>query len=253
MNRPTPRRRKKTAAARLRPFWFLVMLVFVVAAGAAYFVATWPALRPHGIDVEGNHVVAKDEILRAARIDPKTNAWLQNTHAMVQRIEAIPYVDTVAVHRHPPSIFIIDVTERTPFARLVTSHATVIVDRNLRVLAQSQAQFDTLPAFIAKKLSPPRLGATLTETELVALRDDADLLANAHLAVATLEHDKFGDLVATLHSGVRVLFGEESDLAKKIALVDPILTQVGKAGRPISAIDLRAPGTPVVVYKGAER
>ena len=249
MSRPIPRRRKKTAVARLRPFWVLVLLLFAVATLGAYFFATWPALRPHAIVVEGNHVVPKDAILNAARIDSQTNVWLQNTRAMKKRIEAIPYVDAASVHRRPPATFVIGVTERVPFARLVTSAGTVIVDRDLRALQEAQATFDALPAFLERTAPEPRLGTSLTQSPIVALRDDEEALANAHIEATSLEHDKFGDLVVTLHDGVRVLFGDESDLAKKIPLVEPILTQVGRSGRSISAIDLRAPKTPVVVYK----
>ncbi len=249
MNRPIPRRRKKTAAARLRPFWFLVLLLFVLAACGAYLFVTWPALRPHSVAVEGNHVVPKAAILEAARIDLRTNMWLQNTRVMGQRIDAIPYVDTASVHRLPPATFTIRVTERVPFARLVTSGGTVIVDRTLRALQEAEPTFDALPAFIAKTAPRPRVGTTVTEPQTVALRNDEEALAGASLVTSTLEHDKFGDLVVTLHNGVRVLFGDEIDLAQKIPLVEPILTQVGKQGRPIAAIDLRAPKTPVVVYK----
>ncbi|MBV8148438.1 MAG: hypothetical protein JO092_05045, partial [Candidatus Eremiobacteraeota bacterium] len=45
------------------------------------------------------------------------------------------------------------------------------------------------------------------------------------------------------------LFGDDADLTKKAALVNPILAQVDRGRRRISALDLRAPGTPVVVYK----
>jgi cell division septal protein FtsQ len=89
----------------------------------------------------------------------------------------------------------------------------------------------------------------ISEPAIIELRNDEEALVNARLGVSSLEHDKFGDLVVTLHDGIRVLFGDGSDLAQKIPLVEPILTQVGRAGRPIAAIDLRAPKTPVVEYK----
>ena len=244
-----PRRRKKSAAARLRPFWFLVLLLFVLASFFAYFLVTWPGLRPHAIVVSGNRVVGKDAILQAASIDLQMNAWLQNTNAMTHRVEAIPYVDKASVHRRLPSTFVIDVTERVPFARLVTTGETVIVDRDLRVLQESSEWFNALPALVTKNLATPRPGVTLSQAQLTALRDDEEALTNAHLAAALLEHDKYGDLVVTLRNGIQVLFGDESDLAKKIPLVDPILVQVGREGRPIAAIDLRAPKTPVVEYK----
>lgn len=249
MSRPVPRRRKKTAAARLRPFWLLVVTLFALAAVAAYFFVTWPALRPRDVEVEGNHVVNKATILQEARIDPRTNVWLQNTRAMSARIETIAYIKTASVHRVPPANFAIVVTERVPFARIVTATGSDVVDHNLRVLQVASPEFDALPAFVVNQLPQPRLGSTLDQDDVVALRNDEDALTKAHLAISRLEHDKYGDLVATLHDGVRVLFGDENDLAKKIPLVDPILTQVGRAGRPIAAIDLRAIKTPVVEYK----
>ncbi len=214
-----------------------------------YFFVTWPALRPHAVLVEGNRIVPKSAILAAARVNPHTNMWLQDTRAMARRIEAIPYIETAAVHRRPPATLAIRVSERVPFARLIAGGGTVIVDRDLRVLQNAEASFDALPAFVVRTLQAPAAGTTLSDSPLVALRNDEEALAIAHLAASRLEHDKFGDLTVTLDNGVRVLFGDENELGKKLALVEPILTQVGKAGRPIAAIDLRAPNTPVVVYK----
>ena len=47
--------------------------------------------------------------------------------------------------------------------------------------------------------------------------------------------------------GVQLLLGDDEDLTRKIALIGPILSQTAK--KKITAIDLRAPATPVVVYR----
>ena len=47
-------------------------------------------------------------------------------------------------------------------------------------------------------------------------------------------------MVATLRGGIRVMLGDETDMRKKIALIDPILSQVVRKGKPADAIDLRA-------------
>jgi cell division protein FtsQ len=244
-----PRRRRKTAAARLRPFWFLVLLGVAVAAAFGYFLVTWPALRPHTIVVEGNRIVSKDDVLKAAAIDLRSNVWLQNTHAMTGRIDAIPYVETASVHREVPANVRISITERRPFALLKTVGGTYVLDRDLRVLQADDGSFSLLPVFVEEDVPQPRVGSTLKEPALLALRDDEEALLDAQLGATSLTHDKYGDLVVVLRDGVRVLFGDESELQKTIPLVEPILTQVGRAGRPISTIDLRAPSTPVVVYK----
>jgi hypothetical protein len=45
---------------------------------------------------------------------------------------------------------------------------------------------------------------------------------------------------------VLLKFGSDKDLPAKLALVEPIRSSAG--GRPLRAIDLRAPTTPVVEF-----
>lgn len=249
MAQSRPRRRRKTAAARLRPFWFLLLLLVLAVGFGVYEFATWPGFTPHRVAVNGNQVVTKEQILSAAEINPRTNIWLQNAKAIGKRVAAIPYIDTAEVRRLPPGTVVIDVTERKPFARLKTDEGAFLIDRSLRVLQPDDGSAQMLPIFEDPDRAPVRIGTTLDATALIALRDDEEALTAAGLSTTNLTHDKYGDLVVVLRNGVRVLFGDETDLQKKIRLVDPILTQVGRAGRPIGTIDLRAPNTPVVVYK----
>ena len=248
MSRPRARRRRPGAAARLRPFWFLLAFVLAIVAFGAYWFATWPALDPHTIDVSGNQVVSKDSIVEAARIDVRRNIWLQNTGAMARRVMAIPYVDTASVHRAPPSTVRIMVTERAPFAVVRTPHGDLVVDRALRVL-QRQNGASTLPSIVVSNVASYAPGAFLDEASLRTLRDDLEKLLDAHVDIASLTYDRLGDVDGTLQDGVRVLFGDEDGFEKKIALVNPILAQVGRNRRPIAAIDVRAVGTPIVEYK----
>ncbi len=234
----------------MRPFWLLILLLAALAAGGGYALASWPALRPHTILVEGNRVVTKDDVLAHAAVSLDRNLWLQNTAAMRKRIESIPYVDRVDISRRLPATLILRVTERTPFAVVRSGDEAVVVDEHLRVLAPADARAArTLPIFAVSAAPTLGAGTFITDAPIVALRDDEDALLAAHIAPAMLAHDKYGDLVATLRSGVRILLGDESELATKIPLIDPILTQVGRAGRPIAAVDLRAEHAPVVVYK----
>lgn len=242
------RRRKPAAAHRLRPFWLLIVATAVVLGAAVYALLTLPIFRPREILARGTSVVPPAEVVQRAAIDEHQNMWLQDSGAIVRRVEAIPYVGSVRIERAWPGIETIVVTERTPYAIVPSRSEPLLVDRDLRVL--SAAPVDArLPELRAAVVAPVDAGTFLTDPRLRALRDDNEALLDARIAARTLEHDKYGDLVATLDGGIRVLFGEENDLQEKIPLVRPILNQVGKAGRPIAAIDLRAPGTPVVLYK----
>jgi cell division septal protein FtsQ len=224
-----------------------VLLVVAVAA-ATFWAITTPLFFPKSIDVQGNRLVPTGEVISRARIDRTTNLWLQNTSSMVKRIEAIPYIETAAVHRRPPANATIAVVERTPFVVLQTGKHRVVVDRTLRVL-QDAVGDEPLPLLIVRNNLDVAPGVFVADPAAKELRADNDTLVDAHVIVASLSQDKFGELIVTLRDGVRVLLGDDENLQKKIALIDPILGQTAKSGRRVATIDLRAPSAPVVVYR----
>jgi cell division septal protein FtsQ len=242
-----PRRKKKTAAARLRPFWFLIVLVAAAAGFGGYYAATWPGFHPRSLSVTGNRVVSAREIAARARISREQNVWLQNMGAAAGRVASIPYIRTAAIHRGLPATVQIVVTERVPYARLRYGADTALVDRDLRVLEYGSGS-STLPTFTGVGIMP-KPGALLKDANVARLRDDYAALSDAHVIVASLHYDKFGDLVATMRNGVQLLLGDDRSLPQTVPLVGPILSQVSASGRKIAQVDLRAPKTPVVVYK----
>ncbi|HTX57664.1 MAG TPA: FtsQ-type POTRA domain-containing protein [Candidatus Acidoferrales bacterium] len=230
-------RRRPSAARRLRPFWFLIVMLIVLLGVGVYLFARWPAFEPHTIEVEGNTVVGKDAILQSAQINLLQNIWLQNTHAMAERIEAIPYIDTAVVHRQPPGTIVIVVTERVPFAVLDTDGTQEVVDRTLRILRGAGPQDRQLPVLVVHRDENAR-----------ALADAAREAQAAHLVPESLAYDRFGDLTMTMRDGIAVLFGDPSTVPQKAPLVEPILEKVDRGKRRVTAIDLRALTTPVVIY-----
>ena len=248
MKKPNPRRTKTSPAARLRPFWFLLLLVAIAAAAAGYWAATWPGFFPKTVAVTGNSVVSAQLIRNRAAIERRQNVWLQNMHAAAIRVAQIPYVKDARVRRALPASVTIEVTERSPFAVVHFGGGAVLVDRDLRVLGEASESSDGLPVLIASTQAVPVPGVFLKDPRAARLRDDFETLAAAHVAAARLWYDQFGDLIVQMRSGVQLLLGDEYDLNEKAALIGPILSQVGSAGKKIAAVDLRAPKTPVVRY-----
>ncbi|MGB6986428.1 MAG: FtsQ-type POTRA domain-containing protein [Candidatus Aquilonibacter sp.] len=231
------KRSRATPAQRLRPYWVLIAIVLALLVVGGYLFSLSHTFYPHTIDVSGDRVVSKTAILGAAQIELNRNIWLQNTAAMTKRIEAIPFIDTAAVHRHFPGSVFIDVTERTPFAVLAAGGTRELVDRTLRVLRPAGPDDAMLPVLVAANAQDMQ---TLAGTEEAAER--------AQLEPALLDYDKYGDVEMTLRGGIRVLFGDPATVAQKVSLVQPILTKVERGNRRVAAIDLRAMTTPVVVY-----
>lgn len=244
----TPRRVKRSAAARLRPFWIVLALAALLAIGAGAFATMWPGFDPKRIEVVGNASVPRAEILQRAQIPTHESIWVQNTAAIAARIRSIPQIGDVAVLRVPPAALRIAVTERVPFAMIENGGRRVVVDRALRVLSFGDERVG-LPVFTVSPAVALVPGSFVTTHDARGLREAYDRLNAAGLPVATLRFDRWGELVATSPRGLRLLLGEPGDLSRKVKLVNAILTQIAHGTRRIAAIDVRAPDAPVLVYR----
>jgi len=248
--RSVPRRRKTSVVARIRPFWiFAILLVGLVAWGGTWLVQSpWFRVTRVGIEVPLASPVSRDAVRAAAGISRDTNVWLINTGAAARRIEAIPYVDTAAIHRgqFPKPFVEVAVTVRRPSACIRAGSRDVTIDATARVL-QPECATSALPRIDAGRAVVPAPGGTVTDPEVGRLLADAKTLSDANLAVRRLGRDRWGGLDAVDVTGVVVQFGADDDLAKKAALVEPV--RKGVANRRIRAIDLRAPGTPTVEFR----
>jgi len=249
--RTLPRRRKPSLAARVRPFWILVLVLLVLIAWGGVWLAQSPWFRVTriGIDVPLASPVTGEQVRAAAAIAPDSNVWLLNSGAIRKQIEAIPYVDRASVHRgqFPQPFVELSITVRRPTACVRAGLREVTIDAVARVL-QPGCAAPTVARIDAGAATVPSPGGTIADSDVGRLLADARTLADASLAVRSLGRDRFGGLEAVDVTGVVLKFGDDADLAKKAALVEPVRTGVGTK-RPIRAIDLRSPGTPTVEFR----
>jgi cell division septal protein FtsQ len=233
--------------ARIRMFWIVATLVVVAAAGAFLAFANAPQLALRGIDVvlPSGAPVARDDVLAAAAIGATTNVVLLNTGAIRRRIEALPYVQTAELHRTllPQPAVRIAVTVRVPYACVSGAGAVATIDATARVL-----QAGCLPGRLAVGLGAlalPAPGERLADPDVAKLLADAATI-EAQLPLRAIRRDRFGGIEVVDERGVTIRFGADDDLAAKLALVEPV--RRAAAGRRLTAIDLRAPKTPVIGF-----
>jgi cell division protein FtsQ len=218
---------------------------------SAYRLVEWPGFKLQRLDVRGARVTPRDEIVRAAAIDARANIWLVNLGAARARIEALPYVRTAVLRRVPPATIAIYVAERAPDGCLEGADgARALIDTERRVLAEG-CDARPAPVYRVATVVVPQPGAFVHDAALTRLQSDAHALEAAGGTYATLRHDAFGQLDATLASGVTVRFGDEVNLDAKARLVDPILRTAAERLGAVESLDLRAPSTPVVRYREA--
>jgi cell division protein FtsQ len=242
------KRVKRSAAARIRPFWILFALAGILSVACGAFFTMWSVFYPSHVTVTGNRRVPSSEILRTADIPANRSIWLDNTNAIAARIRTIPYIGKASIHRLPPASLTIAVTERVPFAVLTSDGQSSVVDRELRVLSPAAGD-EVLPAFTLTLHGSLRPGAFVTARDAAVLRDVYTAMASGGLTPATLAFDRYGDIIADIAGDPRLLLGQPDDIGRKVRLIDAILAQVVHRRQSVSAIDVRAPATPVVVYR----
>jgi hypothetical protein len=249
--RPLPRRRKPSLAARVKPFWILVLVLLVLIGWGGVWLARSPWFRVArvGIDVPLASPVSREQVRAAAAIAPDANLWLLNAGAIRRRVEAIPYVERASVHRgqFPQPFVELSIRVRRPTACVRAGVRDVTIDAASRVL-QSGCVASTVSRIDAGAATVPQPGGTIDDPDVSRLLADARTLADANLTVRSLGRDRFGGLEAVDVTGVVLKFGDDADLAKKAALVEPVRAGVGTK-RPVRAIDLRSPGTPTVEFR----
>lgn len=242
------KRVKRSAAARIRPFWILFALAGILSVAAGAFFTMWSGFDPSHVAVTGNRRVSSSEILRVADIPTNRSIWLENTKAIAARIRTIPYVGMASIRRLPPASLTIAVSERVPFAVLTSDGQSAVVDRELRVLSPAAGD-ELLPAFVLTLHGSLTPGTFVTAHDAFVLRDVYTTMASGGLTPAILSFDRYGDLTASMSRGPRLLLGQSDDIGRKVRLINSILAQVVRRQENVSAVDVRAPATPVVVYR----
>ena len=250
-SRKLPKRRKPSFAARVRPFWILVIALVALAGwGGAWLAGSpWFRVAQTSVEVPIGSPVSRGQVLAAAAIPRDANVWLIDPRAVTRRIEAIPYVDRASVHRgqFPKPFVELSITARRPTACVRAAGGDVTIDAASRVL-QASCSAPALARINAGAAKVPAPGGTIADPEIARLLTDVRVLADANLAVRSLRRDRWGGLEAVDVSGVTLRLGEDDDLARKAALVEPVRAGIGTK-RPVRAIDLRAPRTPTVEFR----
>jgi cell division protein FtsQ len=226
----------------------LIVLGGVLLVAAATFALTWPGFDVRSVAISGNRRISNGEILRRAAIAPGRSIWLENTGAIAGRIRAIPDVASVTIYRIPPAMLRIVVRERGPYAVVRSGDDSAVVDSAMRVLSDSPGA-TPLPVFVLESGVALVPGRSVATKDTTALRGAYETMTARGLAPATLALDRYGDVVATLPGGLRLLLGDREGLGERIGLAKAIIAQVARGRRRVSTIDVRAPSTPVIEYR----
>jgi len=263
MSRPEQVRRR--AQQRTLNSRQALLLAACLLAGGATGLGLWheasnPRFAVQIVAIEGLGHTTSDDVINAAAIAPGQNAWLINRRVTAHRIEALPWVDQAALRVSWPNHLVIWVSERRPVARLALSADTAAgpvpryaaIDESQRVLTVSEGQsaFGYLPVLV---VTPPPSGDTepgheLDSREVRQALDAYRRLSALGLSVREVAIAPSTGISATADRNLRVLFGEDEDLAEKAQLFHTIVAKISTPSH-VAYIDVRSIHAPTVLYR----
>ncbi len=263
MSRPEPVRRHivKQAATNQRVVflaWLLVALG-VIGYGLGSEVRD-PRFAAIVGPVTGLVHESETEVVNAMALAPGQNAWLINRRGAERRIEALPWVGRASIHVTWPNEVAINVIERIPVATVELSgdrmqpllQAFAVIDETRRVLAVTTDQDEraVLPRIVV--LPPPAgavsAGETLADADVTQALKALRELRSLGLAISAVAIAPSTGISATANRNLRVLFGDDEELAKKAQLFEAIVAKISTPER-IAYVDVRSVRAPTVLYR----
>ena len=210
-----------------------------------------PLLSVRQVSVSGDRHTGRPVVLRTTGLDRHPLMIDVESGRLEQRLDALPWVAKATVVRHWPSTIGISLRERVPAAVVTTTNGEwAVSDAAGRVLQRSTAAPaapPTLPAPLPTFHSEeplPTPGSQLPPSSGPALRVLGALRAPLLSQVSSVDVRPDGEVAVTVTPGVIVQLGDASQLDRKLAAAQTVLSQV----RPSSArtVDVRVPEAPAV-------
>jgi len=141
---------------------FSGLFTFVVLPRYARWMESGDCFRIEKIEVEGNDLVSRKEILRLARIRKHDAIWRVDLKAAEDRIRTNPWIKGVSVFRRHPDAVRILIEEKRPVALLKSEGHFYALDRELTLLPANPGKCYTLPILSFPAGGSPQYGKAVT-------------------------------------------------------------------------------------------
>ncbi|HLJ62415.1 MAG TPA: FtsQ-type POTRA domain-containing protein [bacterium] len=235
---------------------FLRLVRFLAATCVLCAVAAFPGSSLFNLDtvvVRGNAHIAGAEILRRVGIGPGDNAFRVDAVAIRERLREDPRIADASIALAFPRNLMVSVRERDPVAALAFGEGYVLLGADGVAIARVSGPGAAMP-LVVDRLDLPwvqagtavpspsvRFGVTVAATLPPRLRPD----------VIGLRVDASGEVVLQARDGMWVKVGTADGLTDRLAMVPGVLAAVRARGLHAQYVDLRVPGSIVVMPAGA--
>jgi cell division septal protein FtsQ len=245
----------------------VAVAVLVVQVVALLAILVLPVFRAKSVAISGNHLVARNAVLDAARLSSSQSLFTVDGEQVRQRIEKLPWVRSASVETELPSTVRITIREWTPVLMLHRGSKQLAIADSGDVLDLGQASIpappgvptlvDSRPALAAAQISgsgKASIDPVLVRTLVVTAQR---FPAAFGVAVNHFEWQSDGLFAIVTTTGWRAILGHmltDADIAVVPDQLASLLSLKGKldfAKPTFGYVDLENPAAPAVGGKPA--
>lgn len=223
------------------------LLAFAVVIAVLMAIERSSLVALDEIQVEGEDVVSEQEILDSAALELGTSTVRLRLGAAEQRVAALARVRTATIRRADPLTVVITVEERRPVLVVVAGTRRVLVDEDGVIIGVPSGTESSLPlvSLTAGVLLPVGGDVADVPSLAAAIAVRGELTGPLRVRVTEYRSDDDDGVTLVLDDATEVRFGDDERVDEKARSLGAVLEDL--AGRRVATIDVRAPGTPVVV------
>ena len=218
----------------------LLLLVAMIAMLVWFFVDT--SFYVYAADVTGNSLITADEVYRAGGLDCMSIFYI-NRRQVAQNIQRlIPGVTQVQVQCHLPGRVSVRLREEDVRFLWRNASAAFLVDGDGRVLKVDDGTHSDLLVIHDQDSQPQPLlpGDRVDRTALETVSGLHGLLPE----VQVFGYSRDKGISVSDARGWRVYFGDDEELAAKVATLQALLLKLERERKTVKMIDLRFVGSP---------
>ena len=228
----------------LRSAWTLAAACVTLLLALAFVVSRSGIFALTSLHVEGTRHLSRQDVVRLAGLEGSPNVLWLSTAGVERRLLADPWVASVHVTRSLPTTVSIAIRERTPVAVATDPSGRTFLVASDAVILGPAAVGAGLPALLPAPTRALTAGQRLSTGPALAVAS-----AFGPGLAAQVTSVEVGDtgVDVQLRSGVRVLYGDATDLAAKASALAAVLAWSAQHDMSPAYVDVRAPSAPALM------
>lgn len=237
-------KQKRLKMQRRRALVTFILAVVLVTV----LVFLTPIFNIRSVSVEGNALVTAEQFQEKLEPLVGQNLFRSGERKIRNILKTIPYIDTVDVQKKlfPPTVRIA-VTEYTPTAQLKIEGKTLLVNSELRVLADNGEVFGQVPVVTGIAVQDYKLGDIVKSEETEKLETVKISLQTLEVTgivdkITEINISDIADITLNYDNRITVLCGTQLEIERKLRLFKETVTSNSLTDNSRGTMDITTSG-----------